>query len=523
MANRKLDNTPNARKLLDSLRYLGYDNLYAISDLVDNAIDAEAPHVWVSIARTATDFTICVADDGVGMAEDTLDQAARLGSEVPRDPATDLGRFGMGLVTASLSLGRRLTIVTKTTGGELLSNVTDVDHMMSANTFVKEHFGLVRLPERALYEEMLGDSPSGTVVQITKADGFKRRYVGAFEKQLAQHLGQVYRMFIRSGRQFYVNGGDPIPIWDPLWLGMDDSDDAGDVQKDGRKRAEVYSNETYDIKYTDSQGRTIQDLVRVRLAILPDHGNLGLNKDAGYRLDRAGFYVLRNNREIAEAQLLDLKDLARHPDFIRFRGEIFVTGRLDDAMGIEFTKRDVKPIQSIRDQLDAAIGGNLRSIRQRLRRKVIAGEAETLDHTPSERLINSRSGLLIKPPPQRQAMPPRPTEPGRLADGVTKNDDDGSVTPLGVVQFRNASFGREGPIFATEQKGKTTIVDWNTDHPFYERFVIANRGDRDILSGVDALVFSMAAAELKVFDEGHRNLIESWKSIVSANLRTLLS
>lgn len=115
MPKNKLDNTPNARKLLDSLRFLGYDNLYAISDLVDNSLDAGAQHIRITTTRRPpnADVIIQIADDGLGMTEDVLDQASRLGSEIPRNPAIDLRRFGMGLVTASLSLGRRLTIITR--------------------------------------------------------------------------------------------------------------------------------------------------------------------------------------------------------------------------------------------------------------------------------------------------------------------------------------------------------------------------------------------------------------------------
>ncbi len=501
MPSDRLDNTPNARKLLDSLRYLGYDNLYAISDLVDNAVDADAQHVNVTIERTSTgDFTIRVADDGVGMTESVLDQAARLGSQAARNPATDLGRFGMGLVTASLSLGRRLTIITKTADGELLSNITDVDHMTRTNAFLKEYFGKVREHERELFRQLLGEAEHGTIVEITKADGFKRKYVGAFEKTLAEHIGRVYRMFIRSGRAFYVNSSDPVPVKDPLWLDDD--------------KTEVYSDETYELKHTDDQGQSFTDPVRVRLVILPDHGNSELNRKAGYRVERSGFYVLRNNREIAEAQLLGLSVLSRHPDFIRFRGEVFVTGRMDEAMGIEFTKRDVKPIQSIRDQIEVMVGGNIKSLRAQLKRKTLKSDSETPDHSASERLIDSKSGLLIKPVAQRSTT---------QADGATTTQDDTSVTRLGVVRFRNASFGREGPIYAAEQRGKTTFVDWNTDHPFYERFVFANRSDKDAASAIDSLIFSMAAAELKVFDDDHRSFIESWKTIFSSNLRTLLS
>ena len=66
-------------------------------------------------------------------------------------------------------------------------------------------------------------------------------------------------------------------------------------------------------------------------------------------------------------------------------------------------------------------------------------------------------------------------------------------------------------------------MDWNADHPFYERFILANRDDREALNAVDAMIFSMAAAELKVFDEDNRKFVETWKAIFSSNLRTLLS
>lgn len=505
----KLDNSPNARKLLDSLRYLGYDNLYAISDIVDNSIDAGAPVIKIMIERAPKgDWIIQIADNGNGMSESVLDQASRLGSDTERNPATDLGRFGMGLVTASLSLGRRLTIITKSKNGKLLTNITDVDHISEANQFVKEYFGPARKDESKIFEDALGNTPSGTVVRITKADGFKRKYITAFEKTLAKHLGRVYRMFIRAsnessareaaGCRIEINGSE-VEINDPLWL--------------DHENTEIYSDDTYDLSYLDSEGQQVQDTVRIRLVVLPDHGSRKLNEKAGYNIKRLGFYVLRNNREIAEAQLLNLASLSRHPDFFRFRGELFVTGRLDEALGIEFTKRDVKPIQSITDQIDTLVGGNIKSIRARLKKKAIKAESETLDHSSSERLIDSKAALLIKPAPSK-------THDGSPGES---NAGNGSTTRLGTVKFRSANFGREGPLYAGEQRGRTTFVDWNIDHPFYERFVLANRDNKEALNAVDALIFSMAAAELKVFDEDNREFVDTWKAIFSSNLRTLLS
>lgn len=500
MAKNKLDNTPNARKLLDSMRFLGYDNLYAISDLVDNSLDAGAQHIRITTTRRPpnADVIIQIADDGLGMTEDVLDQASRLGSEIPRNPAIDLGRFGMGLVTASLSLGRRLTIVTRARQGELLANITDIDHMIEANQFIREYFGPAREAEKKIFAEALGDAPYGTVIQISKSDGFKRKYTKAFDKELTQHLGQVYRMFIRTGRELYV-GDQRVPINDPLWL------------EDGKN--EPYSDETYDLEF-GPEGEKQTESVRIRLVMLPDHGSTQLNKKHGYNIQKSGFYVLRNNREIAAAQLLGLNSLSRHPDFIRFRGEIFISGRMDEAMGIEFTKRDVKPTQSIRDQLDAAIGGDLVSIRKQLKKRAAVAESYDVDYAASERLIDSKSALLIKPPPQ--------PEPEAVTQ-KTEAKEAGKPAP-GAVQFNVGHFEREGPIYAAEQRGRTIYIEWNADHQFYQKVILDNRENRDVINAVNAMVFSMAAAELRLFTgEDEQEVFESWKTDLSSNLRILLS
>jgi hypothetical protein len=483
------------------LRFLGYDNLYAISDLVDNSLDAEAHHVYITTKRAPNaDVVIQIADGGLGMTQDVLDQASRLGSETPRNTAIDLGRFGMGLVTASLSLGRRLTIITRSRKGELLVNITDVDHMIEANQFIREYFGPARAAEKKIFAESLGDALSGTVIQISKSDGFKRKYTKAFEKELTQHVGQAYRMFIRSGRGGYV-GGQKVPINDPLWL------------DDGKN--EPYSDETYELEF-GPEGEKQTESVRIRLVMLPDHGSTQLNKKHGYNIQKSGFYVLRNNREIAAAQLLGLNSLSRHPDFIRFRGEIFISGRMDEAMGIEFTKRDVKPTQSIRDQLDAAIGGDLVSIRKQLKKRAAIAESYDVDYAASERLIDSKSALLIKPPPQPEPEPeqepekPEAKEPGKPAPGA--------------VQFNVGHFEREGPIYAAEQRGRTIYIEWNADHPFYQKVILENRENRDMINAVNAMVFSMAAAESRlVAGEDMQELFEPWKTDLSSNLRILLS
>src|SRR5947207_1457770 len=113
------DNPPNAKRTIEALRELGYDSYASVMDLLDNSIDAEASNIEITISEDKGDIRIVIEDDGVGMDEDTLSEALRLGSDTQRESG-DLGKFGLGLVTASIGLSRRIEVYTREVGGELL-------------------------------------------------------------------------------------------------------------------------------------------------------------------------------------------------------------------------------------------------------------------------------------------------------------------------------------------------------------------------------------------------------------------
>jgi signal transduction histidine kinase len=96
---------PFASSMSESLRAFGYDLPSAIADLVDNSIFAEARSIWIDFHWDGENSSICVTDDGRGMTEKEMLDAMRPGSRNPlevRDPK-DLGRYGLGLKTASFS------------------------------------------------------------------------------------------------------------------------------------------------------------------------------------------------------------------------------------------------------------------------------------------------------------------------------------------------------------------------------------------------------------------------------------
>ena len=121
--------TPSAARLTESLRDIGYDFPSAVADIVDNSIMAGAARVEVLIEFDGLDSSVSVADDGCGMTANGLVEALRYGTR--RTYARgDLGRYGLGLKTASLSQCRSVTVVTRSS----LSATPDSGHGRSTST-----------------------------------------------------------------------------------------------------------------------------------------------------------------------------------------------------------------------------------------------------------------------------------------------------------------------------------------------------------------------------------------------------
>ena len=106
---------PEPAALVESLRAFGYSLRTAIADLVDNSITAKSKNIWVHFEWNGAGSRITIKDDGDGLTEAALVTAMRPGNQSPLDDRApkDLGRFGLGLKTASFSQCRRLTVVSK--------------------------------------------------------------------------------------------------------------------------------------------------------------------------------------------------------------------------------------------------------------------------------------------------------------------------------------------------------------------------------------------------------------------------
>lgn len=500
-------NTPNAAKLVTSLRNTGYDSYTAIEDIIDNSIDAHARHINIKVALVEKEQTIMIADDGEGMDEKILDQALRLGSITEKDEVSDLGKYGMGLTTASISIGRKLEVITKRADGQMLYSAQDLDDVVKENNFIKV-LRPANAEEKKVFKGMI-HGEAGTVVIISKLDRLSNTNLSNFSSTLTREIGRIFRRFIESGIVFSLNGKE-LSVLDPITLGL--------------KETEVYSDETYDLSSAITGGKIEQ--IRVRVALLPNVDS-SRAKDLKMNIPNQGFYVMRNNREIGAGLSLDV--FQKHNDFNRLRMELSFPASLDNILGVKFSKDGVSPSQAIRDFLKQEIGGQVASIRKQIQKMQKSDPAATVDHTSSEAVIAQRSKLLITPDAiiekrARSGDKPETREPGkpRTQDGRDPQVTHRMTKPIGA-RFESAAMGREGTLFESFQEGKIIVVRWNTDHPFYDQVILVNKGDKNIISALDYLVFALASAELKYVSEEDPELLSNIKTVMSANLRALLS
>lgn len=211
-----VQNEPNARILISALQHIGYDNVSAIADIIDNAIDANATKIKIFIDKDANGkMQISIVDNGNGMDKETLDEALRLGSNTVHNDISDLGKYGMGLSTAGLALANQTIVFTKTFNSKIiLKSITDVDIIKKMNQFVKI---LEEANESEIeYFNTMVEGDSGTIVILKNCEGIKLNTKSTLKQKIVKNIARVFRNFT-SKIEFYVNDVKIEPN-DPLRL-----------------------------------------------------------------------------------------------------------------------------------------------------------------------------------------------------------------------------------------------------------------------------------------------------------------
>jgi hypothetical protein len=344
---------PAARRLMSSLRDMGYEFTTAVADLVDNSVAAGATRVTVDIEFEGDNSWVRIADNGAGMAADALREAMRYGSS-RQYAEEDLGKFGLGLKVASLSQCRRLTIASRTyrSRPEINAYCWDLEHIEKTNRW--ELLPVAREkdvpPMHALLERSVG-----TVVLWQRLDrvlGFQdpggesaRRRLAAMCGDVEGHLAMVFHRFLagearnRRKLQILVNGREILP-WDPF------------------ARSEPATRKlkpaSLPVKHGDTRGELILEPF-----ILPHQSEFS-TADSFRRASgpanwnqQQGFYVYRSDRLIQSGGWCRIRTLDEHTKLARVA--LRFSPQLDEAFRVNVSKMRVQLPAGMRDQITDAI------------------------------------------------------------------------------------------------------------------------------------------------------------------------
>ncbi|RBY76279.1 ATP-binding protein [Blastococcus sp. TF02-09] len=216
---------PSAARLTESLRDIGYDFPSAVADLIDNSVMAGAECIDVVIRFDGANTTVLICDDGLGMSANGLVEALRFGSRRTYD-SSDLGRYGLGLKTASLSQCRSLTVVSRRVSGGTTSA-----RELNLDTIIEWDDWLITAPSKDRVREaeaLLGEN-SGTVVVWRNLDrvlperspegGWARRRIETLAKKTADHLAMVFHRFLEGAAERRLTitvNGEKLAPWNPF-------------------------------------------------------------------------------------------------------------------------------------------------------------------------------------------------------------------------------------------------------------------------------------------------------------------
>ena len=218
---------PSAARLTDSLRDVGYDFPSAVADLVDNSLAAHASHVEIEIEFAGAESRVLIADDGCGMTTNGLNEALRFGSRRVYGSG-DLGRYGLGLKTASLSQCRTVTVSSRRVGSTRASvRQLDLDLIAQWDEWLIVDPGRTATTKRSSeflncgFNTVVAWEHLDRVLPEKRPEGgwAKRRFDGLI-RRTGEHLAMVFHRFIEGdhplGRVDIVVNGEKIRAWNPF-------------------------------------------------------------------------------------------------------------------------------------------------------------------------------------------------------------------------------------------------------------------------------------------------------------------
>lgn len=515
----KIISIPNASRTFDALRSLGYDLNSSIADLVDNSITPKvnSKNITITLSKDKNKFKFNICDDGIGMTDIELEEAMRIGTDTKYKPG-DLGKFGMGMKTASLSHCHILTVISKKKNHEIAGYKWDLNHVKNSN----DGWVLFRLSkdeiEEILKKEKVNLTSHGTIVfwndlflldeefRSYNNEKFATNFFFRIEEQLKLYISMIFHRFLeRKDLSISVNS-DQLKSWDPFW------------------RQEKNTHEV-SLSQNESSLKIKSELppVFIKAFILPNKESFSSEdawKEAKGLLswnESQGYYIYRADRIIRFGGWQGTRALDEHDKLARV--SIDIDHELDRFFRITVNKAKVEFPEILFNHLKNSVN----HIVSKNAQKKYRPQSEKFNNKfrKQENRLNGISKSFVRENGIK-------TNQAVSGNEISLSNHNGTWITNKVSEFLKFGTNKDFEVVSGEVEGdylwkivcnvnEKIKVIVNQNHPFYIRFY-GSSANKNVTNAIDALIFSLAFGELCNRNDQNGQLFDMFKSVCSKAL-----
>jgi hypothetical protein len=524
--NNEMINEPDPARLIHGLRDTGYDFYTAAADIIDNAIAAEAKNIHIKIELTTDGRKfVFFGDDGHGMAKDDLFNAMRYGARI-RDDKASLGKFGLGLKTASSSICLKYSIISRKSSKAPLEKLTwDLEYVAKINEW-KMLNEPVSDDETEIFNELCGTK--GTLVVWSRCDrllsktydepgGTKEQAAIKNRKRLlGEHCALIFHKFLNPNEDKYPTvritiNGEQVQYWNPFYP----------------ERSQQMLPKSETILKVQLEDGSIHSAT-VKAWILPHSKDLTDEENEKFAKITSrgqGFYIHRQGRIIHYGGYLGLWR-SDDPHWSLFRIEFDFDHTLDEAFRVDVKKSRILIDPALEEELKARLTPAYNEANNRYRRKQATAVISGISHTDANKAIRDGKNIAKVTAASVDENSNVAIVSNNKGNGIrilTPVESNVSPDRLYIQPVDGIVSGALWEPFMTSptDKNHTTGVRLNKQHDFYTKIYTRAREGVSI-EGLDLLLWALAAAEHKNTDEELSVMWEDIREEVSSNLKKLL-
>lgn len=522
-----LINDPNASRLIYGLRDTGYDVKTAAADIIDNSIAAGANTVKIQIdlmhdGRKLVYF----GDDGCGMDQEEVHKAMRYGAD-RRPDAKSLGKFGLGLKTASSSVCKRYSVISRKLPDQALAKLTwDLEHVETQNIW-EMLADPVTDDQHALFEELCGET--GTLVIWENCDRLlSKDYTPGTKEQaaikrlteaLTKHVSLVFHRFLdaeddRERDVAIIINETYVEPWNPFYP---------------QRSEQVLAPKKQLVEIELPDGSV--ELAYMKAWLLPHSNDMTKEENAKFARVSAraqGFYVYREGRLIQDGGWLDVfKTYDHHTSLLRI--EFDFGFECDEFLRIDVKKSRILFHPDLEEGLYRILQPIFREANARYRRvnRDQTSKSKVVDHGSSNKNI---AGTANTAKPQ-VATADAATQTAEINNNrgqrikikapVQNNVSPETIHVEAVTTITNGNLWE--PAYrspGTEDFVPSVLL--NKHHDFYQKIYQRAAANGFAVEGMDLLLYAFAMAEQNNTDPELEPVFEDIREEISSNLRKLL-